>query len=1024
MKRLLIFALVFAVLFNSGLSYDYWRNLTVNNTNSTMSLPENFTLNFTVDTQALISASKMQTDCGDLAIFWGAELRPRNVSKCNAVDTIVSFKSWQAIAPTRSDGNYSMRYGNATDNQQYNDTLVFGLGVDRHTIALLHFDEGTDNVTYSEGNITRWEAMGGNFDWNTSSAIWNKSITFHGSMGILNSSWTEGMNSTVFTVEGWVRWQSGNTIWFDTVGDNSKGWYADIWGAFQWYLRAPNSAWGTYICPADGWLHFMYTYNMSGLCPETIWINGNLHETRDTCGHLPSDQADHNQVIIGCYSPACSFSYLGSVDEIRWSSTIRTIAEAGFISAATEPTILVGVELPVSPAVINITKPLQDEEFLAYLVNLSFTFNATWNNTAVNVSVDYDDNVIVTNWLMNNTQNFSRIVNMSNYTHGNHSFKVLTNSTNKTVNFTMLFWNVTNTYNETVYESGNSTLAVRIVSVFPLRNATLVYNGSLFNSTNSSSNFSRLLRLPLLFNASAFNYSYWWNFTLNNVNGSVIEFNSSMYNQTVLVGVYTHTYVTIPAYYEHSTFQTRLSFTQASGTNASLGKAWIDYNNSVFNGSGLTSSPFYVNFTIRGMNDTEYNATEYFNLTASWRWNSTDFGWFERNETWNDTFTFYKIRVSNCSISGDPATIPSVAHYIFDEFTELRIKNMSFDVIMQAWNETWYRNYSWSFRQDDNATLCVPPGSVFTVNTTVLYWNASYPQRTKHLINAIINDKLQIVNSYFLNSTFASLMDIYVEDEYGLKVDNAFVVVQKFFPSKNSYVDVTTLKTDDDGHAATYLYKNDTFYRFIIYENNSIVKAYNPVQVTSSSLTLSTQTLTDSNYHLWRQIQYSCYYSNTTKIYHCDVSDGSGKMVGARLVITQDKFFGSDTYCDTSAVGSVVTLICDLSSELTNSTVGFQAKLYARAAYSPELWQYLSGEYVVFRQYAGIFGAEANFGLFLIVAAIALVGIWQPVALLVISVTTVVLLTMFGLMNFSNIALVGLAAAIGFVLWKIREDAV
>ena len=72
----------------------------------------------TMDTAALVAASKMQADCDDLRVLWWngtgwAEL-DRDLSGCNTASTQVWFKLQADVADSASDDNYYIYYGNAT----------------------------------------------------------------------------------------------------------------------------------------------------------------------------------------------------------------------------------------------------------------------------------------------------------------------------------------------------------------------------------------------------------------------------------------------------------------------------------------------------------------------------------------------------------------------------------------------------------------------------------------------------------------------------------------------------------------------------------------------------------------------------------------------------------------------------------------------------------------------------------------------------------------------------------------------
>jgi len=90
-------------------------------------LDQNFTVMLNLDTSALVSAGKMQSDCEDLRIIYlGVTDLDRYVVGCNAIDTNVFFKLQNSIESSTTDKNYFLYYGNdVATNPPDNNSNIF-----------------------------------------------------------------------------------------------------------------------------------------------------------------------------------------------------------------------------------------------------------------------------------------------------------------------------------------------------------------------------------------------------------------------------------------------------------------------------------------------------------------------------------------------------------------------------------------------------------------------------------------------------------------------------------------------------------------------------------------------------------------------------------------------------------------------------------------------------------------------------------------------------------------------------------
>jgi len=114
-------------------NYSYRRRITITNNNATVSIPAKFTINFTIDTQQMVTDGKLQADGDDCRIVWWnssssswLELDRLNTTNFNTTSTTMKFRTQTNIPGGNSDHNYFAYYGNtAATNPPSNGSNVY-----------------------------------------------------------------------------------------------------------------------------------------------------------------------------------------------------------------------------------------------------------------------------------------------------------------------------------------------------------------------------------------------------------------------------------------------------------------------------------------------------------------------------------------------------------------------------------------------------------------------------------------------------------------------------------------------------------------------------------------------------------------------------------------------------------------------------------------------------------------------------------------------------------------------------------
>lgn len=428
--------------------------------------------------------------------------------------------------------------------------------------------------------------------------------------------------------------------------------------------------------------------------------------------------------------------------------------------------------------------------------------------------------------------------------------------------------------------------------------------------------------------------------------------------------------------------------------------------NATYNSTTGTLLTYYALLTMPNVNASiQLNTTAYFNFTGGLRSEST-----------NDTLTVNKIYINNCTA---PASMPTATFVAYDEITGTPLTNMNYDLIVTYWIGTSMFNYSFTYTNVTTATLCIYPNySTIYANVDVAIYNASERYRTNYLVNASLTNVSQQVTTYTFVNSSGSIVTFSLIDQYGNPVSNNYIKVQRYFTANTSWLDVTTLRTNGVGGASTYLIPYDVAYKFLIYNNNTLVRTYDPIYITQGAYQFTTASTTAIDYKYYMNIGVACSWNNATKIFSCTATDPSGLMANARLLVRETRMFGATDLCNSNASGSAVTIICDLNAH-SNTTDGFSYAFYTTINSREYLRQ--SGYFNAPTLSTANYGTSGLIYTAIIVILLFFAGIWSVSLAVVLAYAGLVLSTLIGFIALSVPTLIGLGAVVIIIAYKLRS---
>ncbi len=290
------------------------------------------------NTDTLVTAGKLQSDCGDLRFTKeNGDVLPYYIaSGCNSASTVVHvyFNTFPAGAQT-----IYMYYGNPSAQNGFSNT-GFSTEASNYTMGSYGSEETVEAPAaywaFDEGyGATAYDSTSNDHDGTINSSTWmtddmcvtGKCLKFDGSTSYVNTntdfSWTV---SDSFSMGFWIRPNSVSGSQ-GIMGKGQAGGYGT--SNYEWSWRASNSTINFYYWTTAGaneivltstfsqgtWSQFYMTYDGAGTAK--LYKNGKLVDTDSSVTNTLQNRS--TPVLIGhsYYSASTNYYFNGSMDDIK-----------------------------------------------------------------------------------------------------------------------------------------------------------------------------------------------------------------------------------------------------------------------------------------------------------------------------------------------------------------------------------------------------------------------------------------------------------------------------------------------------------------------------------------------------------------------------------------------------------------------------------------------------------------------------------------------------------------------------------
>lgn len=305
------------------------------------------------------------------------------------------------------------------------------------------------------------------------------------------------------------------------------------------------------------------------------------------------------------------------------------------------------------------------------------------------------------------------------------------------------------------------------------------------------------------------------------------------------------------------------------------------------------------------------------------------------------------------------------------------------------------KEFNLSYDTGNYYLVCIPNYTItnWTANAQADYSKAGYDEKNYYLVDYLLNNASTTkINLYLNNGTTQTKLQ--VRDYNDDPISDVYIKVLSYDLGTNSYITTEIVKTDTDGDAYAQIVQNTNWYAFILEYDGEIILQTLPTKITTTTLTFRINLDTDyfASYDVTQGITHSLTYNNDTTSFSFVWSDPTNNVQQGCLRLTRRSING-DTVINTSCVtSSAADVLLNITGALGTNT--YIADSYVLIAGQQFQMDSLS---ISFNDTYRTFGASGLFFSMLLIIVLVMVGLWHPVAAILLMIIGVVVTNIIGL---------------------------
>ena len=331
-------------------------------------------------------------------------------------------------------------------------------------------------------------------------------------------------------------------------------------------------------------------------------------------------------------------------------------------------------------------------------------------------------------------------------------------------------------------------------------------------------------------------------------------------------------------------------------------------------------------------------------------------------------------------------------------------------------------NYSTSVDGHGNASFCIKAGQDLIVDTLIDYTVAG-TTFNYHLSDFILDNTTKLLSLYSTSGT--TRVTFTVTDVFDTPIKNALVKVLKYDVGSNVFNTVEVLKTNDEGEAVGNLVLFTDFYKFIVEYNGVSYIVTEPTKIFTTTkdfrIDLSAADWF-ANFDVKLGVSTLLNYTPSTNNFVFTWNDPTAAMHFGCLQVVKMNRTRELTICDTCTESTSSTILCNIGANPTGRYIA-QGYLKFDPTYMTDMMEMVWGE----GNFTGLWEQgpeEKEFGVFisfLLIVALMMIGIFSPVAAIVMTLAGFFVAMVMGFLNLQVSALITLVLLGIIVIYRISK---
>jgi len=374
------------------------------------------------------------------------------------------------------------------------------------------------------------------------------------------------------------------------------------------------------------------------------------------------------------------------------------------------------------------------------------------------------------------------------------------------------------------------------------------------------------------------------------------------------------------------------------------------------------------------------------------------------------------ITIINCSLTAGPEVI--LLYKNEDVTGESIISHLEVTHTTYATNKSVNTTFSAELNGADAYGFCFSfTGGTFFLDSIMLFDAPGFISKSWHFINATFEGNGTLnVTQLQLNDTRSTNVILTIVDQNNNPLAGWFVDVQRFYPADDLLRSTQVSKTSNNGEALIRVVANDEFYGFVIKDTSGQVrKVTTPAKIVQSELTIQLNLVEPFVDELIKvgQISATLTFNETTRIATYFFSDAQSIVASGRVIGYKNTPRGQIIVCQNSVSSASATLFCDTNNAtgdlifqgfiITNNP-GDEFLVMDIFTFSPDL----------------TLGVVGVFMWVLLTAMLTMMGIFNPVVAVGLTIISLIAGSMMGLISIPYAFIVIIVIVGGVIIVRLK----